>query len=127
MQGSSEAGLNELIGYVLSLFNPNEQTRLAGNVILIGGLANLPGVKDRIQNYLVSIRPFKSFSKVHIIANPSLSAWYGAKKFTKNSEFKKSLFTKSNYEEYGAEYFKTHIASNLYIPTPKGHAVDMDI
>lgn len=127
MQGSSEAGLNELIGYVLSLFNADEQDRLSRNVILMGGLANLPGIQERIHTYLVSIRPFQSYSNVQIIANPNLSAWYGARKFVKSAEFKKSLFTKSNYEEYGPEYFKTHIASNLYIPTPKGHSVDMDV
>lgn len=127
MQGSSEAGLSEVIGYVLSLFNSEDQLKLAANVILTGGLANLSGMKERIHKDLISIRPFQSFSDVNIIDNPSLSAWYGIKKFVSSAEFKSSLFTKKDYDEYGPDFFRMHIASNPYVPTPKGQIDDMDI
>ncbi|KAK5650588.1 hypothetical protein RI129_001617 [Pyrocoelia pectoralis] len=125
MMGSPEAGLMEVIGYVLSLFTPEEQLLLAGNVVLTGGLANLPGLKERIQTDLISIRPFKSHSEVNIISNPSLAAWYGTRKWARSSEFKRNLFTRAQYDEYGSEYFKVHMASNLYVPMPKGHAMDV--
>lgn len=127
MQGSSEAGLSEVIAYVLSLFNSDEQAKLAANVVLTGGLANIPGIKERIHTNLISVRPFQSFSDVQILPNASLSAWFGAKKFVRTPEFKKSMFTRKDYEEYGPEYFKTHMASNLYVATPKGQVVDAEV
>ncbi|KAF5303760.1 hypothetical protein FQA39_LY09833 [Lamprigera yunnana] len=125
MMGSGEAGLVEAIGYVLSLFNAEEQLLLAGNVVLTGGLANLPGLKERIETELISIRPFQSISRVRTIVNPTLSAWYGTRKWAQSSEFKKNLVTRKEYEEYGGEYFKMHIASNIYVPTPKGHNIEI--
>jgi len=125
MMGSSEAGLTEVIGYVLSLFNAEDQLKLSANVVLAGGLANLPGLKERIQAELTSIRPFQSYSNVQILNNPSLSAWYGMRKWARTSDFKKSLVTKRQYEEYGSEYFKTHMTSNLYTPSPKGQLIDV--
>ncbi|KAK4871947.1 hypothetical protein RN001_016071 [Aquatica leii] len=125
MMGSSEAGLTEVIGYVLSLFSPEEQLLLAGNVVLTGGLANLPGLRERIEADLVSIRPFQTYSNVKIIPNPSLAGWYGTRKWARSSEFKRNLITRRQYEEYGSEYFKVHIASNIYVATPKGHNIDI--
>lgn len=125
MMGSSEAGLTEVIGYVLSLFNAKDQLKLAANVVLTGGLSNLPGLCERIQSDLISIRPFKSYLHVGIIPNPSLSTWYGMKKWTKIADLKKHFVTRQEYDECGSEYFKVHIASNLYVPSPRGHIIDI--
>lgn len=127
MTGSSEAGLSEVIGYVLSLFNDEDQLRLAGNIVLIGGLANLPGLQERVQTDLTSIRPFKSFSAVSVLPNASLSSWYGAKAWSYTDEFKESLITRQEYEELGAEYLKEHKSSNLYYRMPKEQIVDVDV
>lgn len=126
MQGCSEAGLSEVIGYVLSLFNVEDQARLAANVVLTGGLANLPGMKERIHANLISIRPFQSYSNVSVMTDPSLGAWHGMKKFSEEPEFKKRCFTRSDYEEFGQDYLKTHRVSNLYVPFPKGQVIDID-
>lgn len=127
MQGSSEAGLSEVISYVISLFGADDQQKLAENVILTGGLANLPGLKERIHTNLISVRPFMSPSKVSVLQRPSFSAWHGQKSFVSQPDFGKYLFTKKDYEEYGTEYFKPHIASNPYVPMPKGQVVDLDV
>ncbi|XP_023025076.2 actin-related protein 5 [Leptinotarsa decemlineata] len=127
MSGSSEAGLSEVIGYVISLFNEDHQLKLASNIIVTGGLANLKGLKDRLLKDLISIRPFKSTVNVNIMPNCSLSAWYGAKRFAVSSDYKKYLLTKQTYEECGPEYFKVHIASNIYYPTPKETVIDVDM
>lgn len=126
MQGCPEAGLSEVIGYVLSLFTASEQEKLAANVVLTGGLANLTGMKERIQANLISIRPFQSYSNVTVMADPSLGAWHGMRKFSQTEEFKKSLFTRKDYEENGPDYFKTHLLSNLYTPTPKGQGIEVE-
>lgn len=126
MQGCSEAGLSEVIGYVLSLFNADEQARLAANVILTGGLANLKGMKERIHANLISIRPFQSYSNVSILDDPSLGSWHGMRKFSQMQEFEEAVFKRCDYDERGADYFKVHLASNLYFPTPKGQTIDVD-
>lgn len=125
MIGSGEAGLSMVIEYVLSLFDAEDQLKLAGNVVLTGGLANMSGLKERLQADLVCCRPFQSFSQVQVIANPTLSGWHGARKWGKSADFRRSQVSRKEYEEYGSEYFKTHLASNVYCPTPKGQMIDV--
>nr|CAH7747894.1 unnamed protein product [Callosobruchus chinensis] len=126
MAGSSEAGLSEVIGYVLSLFSADDQLKLANNVIITGGLANLKGLKERILKDLISIRPFQSEVKVSVMKDCSLAPWYGMRQYAMTGEYKKHMVTKKTYEEYGGEYFKTHMASNPYFPSPKEALVDVD-
>ncbi|GJQ83179.1 Arp5 [Trypoxylus dichotomus] len=127
MIGSCEAGLSEVIGYVLSLFSDEDQLRLAANIVLVGGLANLPGLKERVHSDLVSIRPFKSFSAVSVLPNSTLSSWYGAKMWSHTEEFKETLITRQEYDEFGGDYLKKHKSSNFYCPTPKEQILDVDI
>lgn len=127
MLGSPEAGLSEVISYVLSLFTPDDQLKLAKNVIVMGGLANLKGLKERLLADLISVRPFQSIVNVNIVESPNLTAWYGAKKFSTTEHFKKSLLTRKMYEEYGTQYFIEHLASNPYYPTPKGQVADVEL
>lgn len=127
MIGSSEAGLTEVIGYVLSRFDNESQKKLAANVVITGSLANLPGLKERVLSDLISIRPFQSIVNVRILSNPSLSAWQGIKNWTSTNTYKKYLITKSHYEEYGPEYLNRHLASNLFYPSPKEHVLEVDM
>lgn len=126
MLGSSEAGLSEVIAYVLSLFKAEEQLLLASNVIIIGGLSSLKGLRDRILSDLVSVRPFKSKVNVKVAKHIGLTSWYGAKKWAKNPDFKKKLLTRQMYEEFGAEYFVNNPYSNPYFMTPKGQTIDVE-
>ncbi|XP_018333622.1 actin-related protein 5 [Agrilus planipennis] len=125
MIGSSEAGLSEVIAYVLSLFDNETQSLLAENVVLVGSLANLPGLMERIKIDLISVRPFKSNLQVHCIGNPDVASWLAMKNFVQQTEYKDFLTTREEYEEYGSEFFKTHAASNFYIPTPKSQVVEI--
>lgn len=127
MAGSSEAGLSEVIGYVLSLFNFEDQLKLARNVFVTGGLASLVGLKQRLLTDLISIRPFQSEVNIHILKNCSHSAWHGAKEFVKSDKYKDYLLLKNMYEEFGPEYFKIHVASNPYHPTPKEAIIEVDV
>lgn len=119
MAGNAEAGLTELIGFVLSQFTADEQLRLAGNVLLDGGLANLHGLRDRLSADLRSIRPFQSHHQVSVVGEPGLAAWYGARQFATSPAFEESKVTREDYMEFGGEYLKTHFASNPYTASPK--------
>uniref|UniRef100_T1GGI9 Uncharacterized protein n=1 Tax=Megaselia scalaris TaxID=36166 RepID=T1GGI9_MEGSC len=77
MMGSSEAGIAELIEFVLKMFTPEEQLRLANGVFLTGGCAKFPGLEKRISIELLKMRPFQTPHKVFVAENPSLDAWFG--------------------------------------------------
>lgn len=126
MLGSSEAGLSEVIAYVLSLFKPQEQLLLASNVIIIGGLSSLKGLKERLLSDLISVRPFRSKVNVKIAKNVGLTSWYGAKKWAKHPDFKKKLLTRQMYEEFGAEYFLNHPFSNPFFKSPNVQNIDVE-
>lgn len=118
MVGIQEAGLTGAIDYVLKLFPKEEQIKLVGNVMLSGGCANIRGFKERLSRELQAILPFQSVYNLRVAANPSLDAWKGASQFAASEEFRKSMITRQLYDECGGEYFKEHVASNFYYPTP---------
>ncbi|XP_060525127.1 actin-related protein 5 isoform X2 [Cylas formicarius] len=125
MLGSHEAGLSEIIAYVISLFDSENQLKLASNVVVMGGLAVLQGLRERLLTDLISVRPFKSQVNVNIVRNPGLSSWFGARNFSRSDQFWDSLVTKEMYQERGSEYFRVHLASNPYYSTPSAVGVDI--
>lgn len=141
MIGSCEAGITETIDYVLKQFTPDEQLSMSQNIFVTGGCANLKGLysvfpfffqyfsiysilflftglKERLNREMMQIRPFQSAYNIVIAQNVHLNAWHGARDFANSSNFNDYLTTKSDYSEYGGEYFKEHYASNKYFPTP---------
>lgn len=126
MIGSSEAGLSEIIDYVIKLFTEEDRLKLASNVIVMGGMASLSGLKERLLADLISVRPFQSYCNVNILNDLNLAAWHGIKKWANQPNFKEYLITKEDYNEMGGEYFKQHLASNLFYPMPKEEIVDAE-
>ena len=49
MCGSDQAGLAELVQFVLAKFPEHVAEQLANNVFLTGGLAGLQGLQERLQ------------------------------------------------------------------------------
>ncbi|KAH8381723.1 hypothetical protein KR093_011171 [Drosophila rubida] len=119
MIGCSEAGLAELIAFVLNFFTGEEQQRLANHVYLTGSCAQFRGLKERLSKELMELRPFQSSFAIYESQDPALSAWLGACLQAKQGNFRETLTTRLEYEEQGSEYFKEHVASNNYYPTPK--------
>lgn len=71
------------------------------------------------------MRPFKTTHTVTVTKKPSLDAWYGAKELAKNpAQLKKTLITRNDYEEKGAEYLKQFQSSNIFHQTPSAASVD---
>ena len=117
--GHEQAGISETVDFILKLFPEDTQQRLVENVLLTGSLAGLPGLKDRLETDLLASRPFKSKFRVKLAASPSRDGFNGAKHFANQfiSEDKYFL-TRKDYEEYGDEYLKEHVCSNVYTITP---------
>lgn len=119
MMGIGEAGLAETIDYVLKLFTATEQQQLVDNIFLTGGIAKLPGLKERLCRELMEIRPFQSKFNVKIAKDGSLDAWNGARKFTTSgNNLNAHSITKDEYYELGGEYIKENCFSNCYYQTP---------
>jgi len=121
--GHEQAGISETVEYILKLFPEDIQQRLVENVFLTGSLAGLPGLKDRLETDLLASRPFKSKFRVRLAASPSRDGFNGAKHFANQfiSEDKYFL-SRKDYEEYGEEYLKEHMCSNVYTRTPSAPA-----
>ena len=60
MMGLEEAGLAETIRFVLSLYSAEKQQRLAENLFVTGGVANVPGLRQRLEHELQQMRPAHS-------------------------------------------------------------------
>ena len=60
MLGLNQAGLAETIQFVLCQYPAVAQQRLAQNVFLTGGVANIPGLGARLERELREMRPFQS-------------------------------------------------------------------
>ena len=66
MVGVEQGGIASTIEFVLKLFSQDDQTRLAANVFVTGGPANLPGLKKRLEKEILAMRPFKSTFNVSL-------------------------------------------------------------
>ena len=119
MVGLVEAGLAEVIEYILKMFNEDDQQKLVDNVFLTGGAVNIPGIKERLTRELMEMRPFQSTFNITMAKNASMDAWQGAREFASSAEnLKQFQITRATYEEFGGEYVKEYFASNRYYPTP---------
>ncbi|XP_041369195.1 actin-related protein 5-like [Gigantopelta aegis] len=118
MIGMEQAGIAETINFILKKYKPDIQNKLVGNVFLTGGCARIPHFKDRMEKELLEMRPFQSTYSVSIAKNPSLDAWYGARKFALSPQLTAYCMTRADYTEMGEGYFREHCASNRFYPTP---------
>lgn len=88
------------------------------NVLLTGGCACIPGIRDRVEADLRSVRPFKSEINVTVSSDPVYSSWMGAKQWLLQPDSKKAAITKAMYEETGGDYLAEHSLSNRFYATP---------
>ena len=118
MVGHDQAGLGELLEFVLGKFEPEVADRLANSIFLTGGLSSIAGLKERLEAELQCMRPFQSTFKVSLAAEPSLDAWKGASMFGASEQNLRYFLTKDRYDECGEGYLEEHFHTNKYFPTP---------
>jgi actin-related protein 5 len=82
------------------------------NVFLCGGASLFDGFVDRVQLYVQQELPQGSEIAVWRAAHAMHDAWRGAAKFARDSAFAQHRTTRSDYDEYGAAFFRPHFASN---------------
>jgi actin-related protein len=76
---------------------------LAQNIVLIGGGSQIPGLAERIESELTTLRP--SFLwKVRVAEEPSLVSWKGASILTRDPWVEKQYIRREEYEEEGPHF-----------------------
>jgi len=115
--GLDQTGLVETIQDVLKRFDAQARQRLVENILVTGGMAQIPGLIDRLDNSIRSILPFSQGKKLYQVRSAQhclVDAWRGAAMVTRSSErLRKIAVTRQEYEEYGGGYVKEHGLGNL--------------
>ncbi|KAH9454479.1 hypothetical protein MJO28_007459 [Puccinia striiformis f. sp. tritici] len=116
LAGVDQAGLVEVVQYVLKEFSQDVQDQLTQHIYLTGGHITLPNFDVRLWN---SLRPILPMNSPCNIFRPNLSnqeirllPWKGMAKFSSSPEFLQASITKQAYLECGNEYLMEHRFSN---------------
>ncbi|BHF71660.1 Actin-related protein 5 [Sparganum proliferum] len=122
--GSPQAGVGECLSWILrdssvALYKDGSHTAwVPKRLFITGGLAHLPGMKERLQVELQQLLPWKEDGtdlEVVVAADPSLDAWHGARKWSLNAvETGVGFTTRSQYDECGLEYLVENEISNRF-------------
>ncbi|KAG0367134.1 Nuclear actin-protein involved in chromatin remodeling [Gamsiella multidivaricata] len=117
--GLDQTGLIETIQDVLKRFDAQARQRLVQNVLVTGGVAQVPGLIDRLNNSIRSILPYspdKKTYEVRAARDCLLDAWKGAAMVARDSRrMQRIAVTRQEYEEYGGSYIKEHELGNVQV------------
>ena len=80
--------------------HPDLKGSLLNNILVVGGNANIPNFKQRLESELRSVIPDHLIVNVYMAERPSLSLGM-VRHLSHLHEFKESAVTKKEYEEYG--------------------------
>ncbi|KXS12636.1 actin-like ATPase domain-containing protein [Gonapodya prolifera JEL478] len=104
--GLDSAGLMEVVGDVLRNFSEPERQQMCQDVFITGSHSMYPGLRERVELELRSLRTVGSALNVRSAADPRLDAWRGAARWAQSDSFRKRLVTRQEYMENGGEYLK---------------------
>lgn len=119
--GLDQAGICEISSDLLrkrldgNFLSGGQSFAMAQNVFITGGLALLPGFKNRIERDFKSFLPLGTKLNVRIAQDPLLDPWHGMCKWANSEDSKTAYVSKEEYEELGPEYIKEHGLGNACI------------
>ncbi|GAA5897144.1 uncharacterized protein JCM6883_006594 [Sporobolomyces salmoneus] len=116
--GLDQAGLGEVVEYVLKRFGVKERERLMSNIFVTGGNTLLPNFDSRLRSSLTPVLPVGhplNITRTYDSQYPAWSAWRGMSKWSNSDRGRRAFVTRQEYEENGAEWFKEHGWGNRYI------------
>lgn len=119
MAGVDQAGISEVLQDLLCRRMDNNFTiggrsnSLIQDVLITGGLANIPNFKERLQDDITEFLPIGAPLNVRTAANPVLDTWKGMQMWSKSKESEKSYVSRAEYDEMGPEYIKEHNLGNV--------------
>jgi len=98
--GLAQGGLHECIAEAGAAADPALQPLLFANVVLVGGVANLPGLKARLLKELRPLVPSHMPLRITVASDPANYNWRGASHAAKVMP----SVTKAEYEEMGPDH-----------------------
>lgn len=87
-------------------------------MVLTGGCARIPGIRERVEADLRCCHPFESDINVSLAPDPVYGGWKGARQWYTDADRSQYAITKAMYEEFGGEYLIEHALSNKCYKTP---------
>ena len=101
--GVQEMGLAEAIHLAVSLCSEESQPHLYRNVVLTGGCAHFPGIRERLEAELRRLLPDEYDVSVWLPENPTTTAWKGGKRLVEElkTDFKNCRVTMKEWQEFG--------------------------
>lgn len=116
--GLDQTGLVETMQDILKRFDKQARDRLVQNILVTGGMAQVPGLIDRLDQSVRSILPFSPDQRNYSVRKAHdclLDGWRGAAMVARDSErMNKISVTRQEYEEYGGSYIKEHGLGNAH-------------
>ncbi|PHJ15386.1 actin-like protein alp 5, partial [Cystoisospora suis] len=100
--GSTECGIVELVQRSVSLLPREFQPFACGEILLVGGTAKFPGMRERLWKDLRSILPQHWPINIYMEDDPQFSVWRGASfSYSDRALFNLNALTRQQFEESG--------------------------
>lgn len=99
--GLQQAGLAECIQTSVSACHPALHALLYSNVLLVGGMAQCPGFRERLYDELRPLVPDCMELNISLPEAPVTCAWEGGSMLGASREYQKHALSKAQYEERG--------------------------
>ncbi|KAG0175351.1 Actin- protein 6 [Apophysomyces sp. BC1015] len=112
--GLHQAGIPETIAESVSACDSELHGLLYANIVLVGGNANLPGYKERIEKDLRQLVPSEYEIRVAVPADPVGYAWTGGQRLVSLStkaDLQKKFVHRKDYLEYGSDICRRKFGS----------------
>ena len=108
--GLDQAGIVEIAGDIINhgLSKPGDRDSILRDIFLTSGNTMFSGFEERLRRELRAVLPSDSSMNVRQAGDPLLDAWRGAAQWSREPGFKRSVVTREEYHEKGAEYMKVH-------------------
>ncbi|KAI8090104.1 actin-like protein ARP6 [Gilbertella persicaria] len=112
--GLEQAGIPEAITQSVSACDSEIHGLLYANIVLIGGNANIPGYKERIEHDLRQFVPDEFEIRLAIPKDPVTYAWEGGNQFislSSKAELQRTFVQRKEYLEYGSNICRRKFGS----------------
>ncbi|KAK9070513.1 hypothetical protein SSX86_010915 [Deinandra increscens subsp. villosa] len=111
--GIEQAGLDEMTGVSIQRLQSKSQdleesNSLTNSILITGGSCLYPGMSERLEAGIRTIRPCGTPIRVVRASDAVLDAWIGAASFASTMYFQRQAFNKTDYYEKGEDWLRRY-------------------
>lgn len=110
--GLKQAGIAEAVMQSLEMVPEQLRPALLANVVIVGGNANFPGLKERFEQELRPLAPADAVVRVAVPEDPVKAAWMGGVKLAVEGgeEWSRRVVSRQEYMEHGLVWSQKKMA-----------------